>query len=185
MVGVTRAGAEGAKVLGKVYEQIDFSKLMKDLEDAVKKGPDTENNENNEDQGDESEIIIEEQGDENNVVLDGIFPSGDKPKIMSRGKIYEGLSEDSVYVGTDFEKIFSRAQNATNVLSEVLGQKNTSNITEVSGKVDFGALTVKIEAPNVDTSQLEKTLNSKQFTDHIMNMVNSGAWDRNQGNIGK
>lgn len=107
------------------------------------------------------------------VIRDGFFPSGDKPTIMSKGKIYEGLAEDSVYVGTDFEKIFSRAKNATNILSDVISQKNnTGGNTEVSGKIDFGTLTVKIDAPSgVDKTALEQTLNSRQFTTHIMNMV--------------
>ena len=104
---------------------------------------------------------------------DMFFPSGDKPTLLSRGKIYEGIAEDSVYVGTDFEKIFSRAKNATNILSDVISQKNnTGGNTEVSGKIDFGTLTVKIDAPSgVDKTALDQTLNSRQFTTHIMNMV--------------
>jgi hypothetical protein len=104
--------------------------------------------------GDGGEIQL---GGETKKTTDGFFPSGDKPTLMSRGKIYEGLSEDSVYMGTDFEKIFSRAQNATNLLSEVMGQKNNAGgNTEVSGKIDFGTLTVKVDAPSgVDKSVLQ------------------------------
>jgi hypothetical protein len=117
---------------------------------------------------------------------DGFFPSGDKPTLMSRGKIYQGLDEDSVYVGTDFEKIFSRAKNATNILSEVMSQKSSAGRnTEVSGKIDFGTLTVKVDAPSgVDKSLLEQTLNSRQFTTHIMNMVaNQKSFYSNQSTL--
>jgi hypothetical protein len=128
-------------------------------------------------------------GEKSNDILemkDGFFPSGDKPTLMSRGKIYEGLVEDSAYIGTDFEKIFSRAQNATNILSEVMGQKNKEGgNTEVSGKIDFGTLTVKIDAPSgVDKSALEQTLNSRQFVTHIMNMVaNQKSFYTNQATV--
>jgi len=133
--------------------------------------------------GDGGEIQL---GGETKKTPDGFFPSGDKPTLMSRGKIYEGLAEDSVYMGTDFEKIFSRAQNATNLLSEVMSQKNNAGgNTEVSGKIDFGTLTVKVDAPSgVDKSVLEQALNGRQFTTHIMNMVaNQKSFYSNQSTL--
>jgi hypothetical protein len=116
---------------------------------------------------------------------DMFFPSGDAPMIMSKGKIYEGLKEDSVYAGTDFEKIFERGKAATNVLSEMMakGGAGGSN-TEVSGKVDFGEIKVKIDAPGVDTSMLDKALNSRQFTNQIMSMVaNQKSFYTNQATL--
>jgi hypothetical protein len=118
-------------------------------------------------------------------VPDGLFSAGSPPMIMSKGKIYEGLKEDSVYVGTDFEKIFERGKAATNVLSEMMakGGAGGSN-TEVSGKVDFGEIKVKIDAPGVDTSMLDKALNSRQFTNQIMSMVaNQKSFYTNQATL--
>jgi len=118
-------------------------------------------------------------------VPDGLFSAGSPPMIMSKGKIYEGLKEDSVYVGTDFEKIFERGKAATNVLSEMMakGGVGGSN-TEVSGKVDFGEIRVKIDAPGVDTSMLDKALNSRQFTNQIMSMVaNQKSFYTNQATL--
>ena len=116
---------------------------------------------------------------------DMFFPSGDAPMIMSKGQIYEGIKEDSVYAGTDFEKIFERGKAATNVLSEMMarGGAGGSN-TEVSGKVDFGEIRVKIDAPGVDTSMLDKALNSRQFTNQIMSMVaNQKSFYTNQATL--
>jgi hypothetical protein len=116
---------------------------------------------------------------------DMFFPSGDAPMIMSKGQIYEGIKEDSVYAGTDFEKIFERGKAATNVLSEMMakGGAGGSN-TEVSGKVDFGEIKVKIDAPGVDTSMLDKALNSRQFTNQIMSMVaNQKSFYTNQATL--
>jgi hypothetical protein len=87
-------------------------------------------------------------------------------------------------VGTGLSKIFEKGNEKTNYLSQMVSQTNNQK-NEVSGKIDFGNLTVKIDAPNTDTKKLEQTLNSKQFIDHIMNMVNSGSWNNNQGNISK
>ena len=56
---------------------------------------------------------------------------------------------------------------------------------EVSGKIDFGNLTVKIDAPSgVDKSALDQTLNSRQFVTHIMNMVaNQKSFYTNQATV--
>ena len=117
---------------------------------------------------------------------DMVFPSGDgPPTIMSKGQIYEGIKEDSVYVGTDFEKIFERGKAATNVLSEMMskGGGGTTN-NQVSGKVDFGEIKVKIDAPGVDTSALDNALNSKQFANQIMAMIaNQKSFYTNQATL--
>ena len=116
---------------------------------------------------------------------DGYFPPGDEPTIMSKGQIYKGIQEDSVYVGTDFEKIFERGKAATNVLSEMMskGGGGTTN-NQVSGKVDFGEIRVKIDAPGVDTSALDNALNSKQFANQIMAMIaNQKSFYTNQATL--
>ena len=116
---------------------------------------------------------------------DMVFPSGDEPTILSKGQIYEGIKEDSVYVGTDFEKIFERGKAATNVLSEMMskGGGGTTN-NQVSGKVDFGEIRVKIDAPGVDTSALDNALNSKQFANQIMAMIaNQKSFYTNQATL--
>jgi hypothetical protein len=85
----------------------------------------------------------------------------------------------------NFEKIFERGKAATNVLSEMMarGGAGGSN-TEVSGKVDFGEIRVKIDAPGVDTSMLDKALNSRQFTNQIMSMVaNQKSFYTNQATL--
>jgi hypothetical protein len=204
IVETNKIAAEGAKVAAELLKSIDVDAAFKSVGEMLKSGvfkkPDG-NNENDgggdggggnvqiggtekiPETGDGGEIQL---GGETKKTTDGFFPSGDKPTLMSRGKIYEGLAEDSVYMGTDFEKIFSRAQNATNLLSEVMGQKNNAGgNTEVSGKIDFGTLTVKVDAPSgVDKSVLEQALNGRQFTTHIMNMVaNQKSFYSNQSTL--
>jgi hypothetical protein len=116
---------------------------------------------------------------------DMFFPPGSSPIVESEGQFYKSITKnDGAMFSPDIDRIFQRAQGATTVLSEIVGQNNGMT-SELKGKIDFGTLTVKIDAPNVDKSSLEKTLNSKQFVDHIMNMVNNGAWNNLQGNLGK
>ena len=87
---------------------------------------------------------------------------------------------------SNLEKIFLKAQDATIFLSDTIKQKNdmTSNNT-ISGKIDFGTLTVKVDAPaGIDKTTLQQTLNSKQFTNHIMDMVaNQKSYYTNQATI--
>jgi len=87
---------------------------------------------------------------------------------------------------SNLEKIFLKAQDATIFLSDTIKQKNdmTSNNT-ISGKIDFGTLTVKVDAPaGIDKTILQQTLNSKQFTNHIMDMVaNQKSYYTNQATI--
>jgi hypothetical protein len=117
---------------------------------------------------------------------DMLFPPGSSPIVKSEGDFYKSITKnDGAMFSPDIDKIFQRAQGTTTILSELMGQNTTSNVSEMKGKIDFGTLTVKIDAPNTDTKKLEQTLNSKQFIDHIMNMVNSGSWNNNQGNISK
>jgi hypothetical protein len=116
---------------------------------------------------------------------DMFFPPGSSPIIESEGQFYKSITKnDGAMFSPDIDKIFQRAQGTTTILSEIVGQTNGSP-SELKGKIDFGTLTVKIDAPNVDKSSLEKTLNSKQFVDHIMNMVNNGSWNNLQGNLKK
>jgi hypothetical protein len=50
--------------------------------------------------------------------------------------------------------------------------------------VDFGEIKVKIDAPGVDTSMLDKALNSRQFTNQIMSMVaNQKSFYTNQATL--
>ena len=66
-----------------------------------------------------------------------------------------------------------KGNEKTNYLSQMVSQTNNQK-NEVSGKIDFGNLTVKIDAPaGVDKTVLEQMLNGKQFVTHIMNMVSN------------
>jgi hypothetical protein len=106
-------------------------------------------------------------------VNDAFFPSGGEPIIMSEGQIYKGLAQDEMMIGTGFSKIFEKGNEKTNYLSQMVSQTNNQK-NEVSGKIDFGNLTVKIDAPaGVDKTVLEQMLNGKQFVTHIMNMVSN------------
>ena len=192
------AAADAAKKSAEFYKTLDPKSLV---EDVVKnrKRKDEESNEND-NMGDDQSVIINEndemgggnggtnnENDEMGGGKDMFFPPGNTPIIESEeGKFYKSMTKnDGALFSPDIDKIFQRAQSATNILSEVMGQNTTSNVSEMKGKIDFGTLTVKIDAPNVDTKKLEQTLNGQQFIDHIMNMVNNGSWDRKQGNIGK
>jgi hypothetical protein len=127
--------------------------------------------------------VIENKEKPTEVLKDAFFPSGGKPIIMSEGQIYKGLVQDEMMVGTGLSKIFEKGNEKTNYLSQMVSQSNNQK-NEVSGKIDFGNLTVKIDAPGVDKSNLEQTLNSRQFVTHIMNMVaNQKSFYTNQATV--
>ena len=128
--------------------------------------------------------VIENKEKSTEVIKDAFFPSGGKPIIMSEGQIYKGLVRDEMMVGTGLSKIFEKGNEKTNYLSQMVSQSNNQK-NEVSGKIDFGNLTVKIDAPSgVDKSNLEQTLNSRQFVTHIMNMVaNQKSFYTNQATV--
>ncbi len=109
-------------------------------------------------------------GSEAKKINDAFFPSGGSPIIFNEGQIYEALAKDEMMIGTGLSKIFEKGSEKTNFLSQMVSQSNNQK-NEVSGKIDFGNITVKIDAAGVDTNVLSQTLNSKQFTSHIMEMV--------------
>jgi hypothetical protein len=128
--------------------------------------------------------VLKNQEKPTEVIKDAFFPSGGKPIIMSEGQIYKGLVQDEMMVGTGLSKIFEKGNEKTNYLSQMVSQTNNQK-NEVSGKIDFGNLTVKIDAPSgVDKSALDQTLNSRQFVTHIMNMVaNQKSFYTNQATV--
>lgn len=109
-------------------------------------------------------------GSETKKINDAFLPSGGAPIIFNEGQIYEALAKDEMMIGTGLSKIFEKGSEKTNFLSQMVSQSNNQK-NEVSGKIDFGNITVKIDAAGVDTNVLAQTLNSKQFTSHIMEMV--------------
>jgi hypothetical protein len=127
-----------------------------------------------------------EQG--GNPMDDGLFANlGKTPLISAAGQLFKPRMDDQIAVGTELVKTLMEGEKATEFLSKLTkGNFNNSNQgkQEVSGKVEFGDLKIKIDAPGVDTSQLQKMIDSKQFKDQLMIMVtNQKSYFSNQGTL--
>jgi hypothetical protein len=119
---------------------------------------------------------------------DGFFENlGSEPIISTKDGLFKPRLDDQIAVGTSLLDTLMEGEKATNLLLGLTKQNTTTqNETkqEVSGKIEFGEIRIKVDAPNVDTSILEKTLNSKSFTDQIMSMVaNQKSYYRNQSTL--
>jgi hypothetical protein len=106
---------------------------------------------------------------------DGEF-SGKGTLISSEGKLYKPLESDQIAVGTRLLETLNQGQigmDLISALSKING--NSSGVggnQTVSGKIEFGEIKVKVDVPSgVDTAQLERVLNSKDFTGKIMDIV--------------
>jgi len=143
--------------------------------------------------GDNQEVDIEGTdpfgggGDNQEVIFDAQFKGGKNTMISAEGKLYQPLPNDQIAVGTRLLDTLNQGQVGLDLIAALSNVKQSSSTqsTNVSGKVEFGEIRVKIDAPSgVDIAMLEKSLNSKQFTDKIMGIVaNQKSYYQNQATL--
>jgi hypothetical protein len=102
--------------------------------------------------------------------------SGKGTLIASEGQLYKPLASDQIAVGTRLLETLNQGQigmDLISALSKINGNSGSVGGNQtVSGKIEFGEIKVKVDVPSgVDTAQLERVLNSKDFTGKIMDIV--------------
>ena len=190
---INKAGEKTATLLNDSLKKIDVNKNIDEASQTIATALNLENIEDffknglGGESGTEEVPQIQTSGNANNNTVPQIqtpnnttVPQIQKPNNTTVPQIQTSNNSSNL------EKIFLKAQDATIFLSDTIKQKNdmTSNNT-ISGKIDFGTLTVKVDAPaGIDKTTLQQTLNSKQFTNHIMDMVaNQKSYYTNQATI--
>jgi hypothetical protein len=187
------AAAAGAQTAANTLKNIDIQGLANVMYEKIKNRTFT-----NDDDELGGRIDTENADSDDQVELgqdmffkkinDGFFDSlGSEPIISTKDGLFKPRLDDQIAVGTSLLDTLMEGEKATNLLLGLTKQNTTTqNETkqEVSGKIEFGEIRIKVDAPNVDTSILEKTLNSKSFTDQIMSMVaNQKSYYRNQSTL--
>lgn len=122
-------------------------------------------------------------------INDGVWSNttSSSPIIGAAGELFKPRNDDQIAVGTKLIETLMQGEKSTDLLanfSKMNFNSEQTNKQEISGKVDFGEIKIKIEAPNVDTKQLQDMVNTKQFKDQVMSIfANQKSYFTKQGTL--
>jgi hypothetical protein len=101
-------------------------------------------------------------------VQDLFIPEGGRPKVLSEGKIYQGIVGDEVAMGTNLSDAFTKVSTLQDLMSAKSKEGGTSQNIDGNLKIDIN---VGGRVDGDKNADISKIFSSPQFQKQLMDMV--------------
>jgi hypothetical protein len=101
-------------------------------------------------------------------VNDLFIPEGGRPKVLSEGKIYQGIVGDEVAMGTNLSDAFTKVSTLQDLMSAKSKEGGTSQNIDGNLKIDIN---VGGRVDGDKNADMSKIFSSPQFQKQLMDMV--------------
>lgn len=102
------------------------------------------------------------------VAHDLFLPSGDAPKVMSEGKIYQGIVGDEVAMGTNLTEAFNKVSTLKDLVSNQTNNNPTKQSMDGNLKIDIN---VGGKVDGDKNNDMSKLFSNPLFQKQLMDMV--------------